>query len=252
MTNIDWLHAHPIAHRGYHGPLSGEVENTLGAIRAACDRGFSVEIDVHLSADGEVFVFHDETLDRLTTQKGLTAGRTLAELQAIAFKETDDRIPSLKQVLAAVDGRQTLLVEVKSHFSPERQTALVDAVARELKGYKGHVAVMSFDDRIVEDFANRHPEITRGIVADDASDPHDYGTLNADQRYDLAMLTHLARTRPDFVAYWVKLLPNAVATRCQAFRLPLLTWTVRNPADREIATRYANQIIFEGFDPEKS
>jgi glycerophosphoryl diester phosphodiesterase len=248
MQDLAFLTARPVAHRGFHDGAS-RIENTPTAIAAAVERGFSVEIDVHLSADSKVFVFHDETLDRLTEGTGETAARTLSELQAVPFKAVADRIPRLEEVLEIVAGRTTLVIEVKSRFGP-LQADLVEAVADSLTGYRGPVAVMSFDPRIVADFARVAPGLTRGIVADDAADPHDYGGLDAAARADLAGLGHLPWSRPQFVAYWVKLLPNAVSRRVrEELKLPLLTWTVRSAEDRAAAAAHADQMIFEGFEP---
>ena len=65
-----WLTARPIAHRGLHDAERGIVENTLAAAEAAIAGGFAIECDVQPSADGEAFVFHDGTLDRLTDMQG--------------------------------------------------------------------------------------------------------------------------------------------------------------------------------------
>jgi glycerophosphoryl diester phosphodiesterase len=250
MTDIAWLTARPVAHRGFHDAAAGRIENTLGAIVAAADRGFAVEVDVHMSADGQVYVFHDDTLDRLTVESGPVEGLTLAALQTARFRATEDRIPSLAGVLTAVAGRVPLIIEVKSRFAA-LQSDLVEAVADTLTGYHGPVAVMSFDPRIVADFARIAPGLTRGIVADDAAEAEEYGTFDAAQRADLASLAHLSWSRPQFVAYWVKLLPNAISERVRGkLGLPLLTWTVRTQEDRVAAADFADQMIFEGFDPE--
>ncbi|HUG62778.1 MAG TPA: glycerophosphodiester phosphodiesterase family protein [Methylomirabilota bacterium] len=249
MTDLSWLTARPVAHRGFHDASAGRIENTPTAIAAAADRGFAIEIDVHLSSDGKAFVFHDETLDRLTEGGGDVHARTMADLQAVPFRATSDRIPRLEEVLEIVAGRSTLVIEVKSAFAG-LQTDLVEAVADALTGYHGPVAVMSFDPRIVADFARVAPGLTRGIVADDAAEAKHYGSFDAATRAELANLDHLPWSRPQFIAYWVKLLPNAVSRRVRdVYRLPLLTWTVRTPEDRAAADAHADQMIFEGFDP---
>lgn len=250
MASLDWLTARPVAHRGLHDASAGRIENTPTAIEAAAARGFGIEIDVHLSADGRVFAFHDDTLDRLTEGTGETAGLTLRELQAVPFRATSDRIPSLEEVLEIVAGRGPLVIEVKSRFGP-RQRDLVEATAKILAGRDEPVVVMSFDPRIVADFAEVAPGIPRGIVADDAADARHYGSFGPEERAELASLAHVGWSKPQFVAYWVKLLPNAVAGRVRdTLKLPLLTWTVRSRDDRATAAAHADQMIFEGFDPE--
>lgn len=249
MTDLSFLTARPIAHRGYHDTAEGRVENTLSAVQAAVDRGFAIEIDVHLSADGQVFVFHDWTLDRLTRGTGPIAGLSLQDLKSVPFKTTDDRIPSLREVLDAVGGKVPLVIEVKSeHSGPE--TELVAALARELGGYEGHIAVMSFSPAVVLELKRTAPHLVRGIVADDAED-EEYAALSPAERHALATLAHAGETEPHFVSYWVKLLPNAVSRKVREdWKLPLITWTVRTPEDRLATERHADQMTFEGFDPD--
>jgi len=174
----------------------------------------------------------------------------MADLRKVPFVATADRIPALDDVLDLVAGRSTLVIEIKSRFG-ERQRDLVEAVAAKLARYDGPVAVMSFDPRMVADFAVAAPGLARGIVADDAKDPHDYGALDAAARADLAALAHRPWSGFQFVGYWVDLLPNAVSRRVREdWGLPLLTWTVRDAAARARASAHADQMIFEGFDPE--
>ena len=76
------------------------------------------------------------------------------------------------------------------------------------------------------------------------------GKMPRAKRREMAHLLHAWRTRPDFLAYAVHDLPAAaplVARR--VFGRPLLTWTVRTPAERLVAARFADQMIFEGFRP---
>lgn len=250
MIDFSWLTARPIAHRGFHDAAAGRVENTLSAFSAAAERGFSAEMDVHLSADGELFVFHDDTLDRLTAGSGPVRGLTLAELQSTPFKGTGDRIPTLKKVLEVVDGRIGLVIELKSYFG-ERQRDIVEKVAAILAGYRGPVVVKSFDPRQIEDLAAIAPELPRGIVADDAANPAAYNDYRYIAREVLAGITHRNWSKIQFVSYWVRLLPNEVSCRVrEEWKMPLISWTVRNAEDRLAASRHADQMIFEGFDPD--
>jgi glycerophosphoryl diester phosphodiesterase len=241
----------PVAHRGYHDASAGRIENTLGAIRAAVERGFAIEVDLQLSRDGEAMVFHDETLDRLTTETGRLDARTAAELKDIRFKATDDRIPTLQDLLDAVQGRSTLVIEIKSEYPRVPDDRLARRTAEVLKAYRGPVACMSFDPNVLIALQRAAPDLMRGIVADDARDPVHYPGVSKLGRASLRHLLHIPRTRPHFVAYWVKRLPSLGPTFTRkVLKLPLLTWTVRTPEDRAVAAREADQMIFEGFDPE--
>jgi glycerophosphoryl diester phosphodiesterase len=250
MTDFSWLTARPIAHRGLHDAKAGRIENTLSAFDAAARAGFPMEMDVHLSADGVVYVFHDDRLDRLTTGAGPVADRTMAELKAIPMVGTEDRIPTLREVLDLVGGRTGLVIEIKSYFA-ERQRDLVEATARELATYGGPVAVESFDPRQIQDLAEIAPELPRGIVADDAASAEDYNQYRAVSHEELATLSHRSWSQFQFVSYWVKLLGNDVSRQVRDdWGLPVTTWTIRKPDERQAAVDFGAQLVFEGFDPD--
>ncbi len=99
-----WLTARPIAHRGYHDTSAGRVENTLSAVRAAMEHRFAIEVDLQLSADGAVVVFHDDTVDRVLDGSGRVDGFSLSALKALDFRLGGDRVPTLAELLATVAG----------------------------------------------------------------------------------------------------------------------------------------------------
>ena len=90
--SLGWLTARPIAHRGYHDRAAGRIENTASAFAAAIDRNFSIECDLRLTADEEVIVFHDETLDRMmgaASRSGCRCrrcGRSMSTARPTAFR----------------------------------------------------------------------------------------------------------------------------------------------------------------------
>ena len=233
MRAPDWLTARPVAHRGLHDLSRGIVENMPGAAQAAIDGNFSIECDLQLTADGEAMVHHDDALGRLTEGSGALLGMTAAELRAVKFKDTSERMMSLSDLCALVRGRVPLVVEVKSHFDGDRR--LVARMAEVLASYAGPAVGMSFDPDQVLALREITPKLPRGIIA---------------QRDYMLYLRHAFRTRPHFVAFWVNQLPaSAPWIARNIFGLPLLTWTVRTPEQRDRAARYADQMIFEGFRP---
>ena len=92
MRAPDWLTARPVAHRGLHDLARGIVENMPGAVQAAIDGNFSIEVDLQLTADGEAMVHHDDALGRLTEGSGPLLGMTSSQLGAITFKDTTERM----------------------------------------------------------------------------------------------------------------------------------------------------------------
>ncbi len=140
------------------------------------------------------------------------------------------------------------MIELKSRFDGDRR--LVQRAARVLAGYRGPVAVMSFDPAQIAAIRMAAPSLTRGMVAESHYRDHDWDMLPAATKRALGYFTHALRTRPQFIAYWVKDLPAAIpAIARKLCGLPLLTWTVRSADDRQRAARYADQMIFEGFRP---
>ena len=123
MRAPDWLTARPVAHRGLHDIARGIVENMPAAAQAAIDGNFSIECDIQLSRDGEAMVHHDNALGRLTEGTGALLGKTAAELKAVTFKNTPERMMTLGDLCSLVAGRVTLVIDVKSHFDGDRRLA---------------------------------------------------------------------------------------------------------------------------------
>ena len=123
MPGLDWLTAHPIAHRGLHNAASGVIENTGTAFTAAIVHGFAIETDVQISADGEAMVHHDDALGRLTEGSEPLARMSALALQAVRFKATTDRILTLGQLCDLVAGRVPLVIELKSRFDGDLRLA---------------------------------------------------------------------------------------------------------------------------------
>jgi glycerophosphoryl diester phosphodiesterase len=243
-----WLTARPVAHRGLHDRARGIVENMPGAALAAIEGNFAIECDIQLTADGEAMVHHDDTLGRLTEGAGALLDLKSDALKAIRFKDTPERMMSLGDLCALVQGRVPIVIEVKSHFDGDRR--LVRRMAEVLKSYAGPVAGMSFDPDQVAALRETMPELLRGIVAQSSYSETDWLEATAAQREGMRHLKHAFRTRPDFVAYWVNDLPAPAPWIARhVFGLPLLTWTVRTAEQRSRAGRYADQMIFEGFRP---
>lgn len=231
-----------LAHRGLHGKNTGWVENTLPAFEAARDAGFGIELDIQFSKDGQVVVFHDDDLKRLCGDPRMVRDVPLAELQTMPLSGRDGaRIPTLRAVLDAVDGKVPLLIELKNG---KRNAALCRALMEHLRGYRGEYLVESFNPLIVFWFRRHAPGITRGQLV------NAYGEYLATVRpagaFALSALLLNFLARPDFVAY------NAEAARFPApvvqrrvFRTPMAAWTVRQRDLAEQVLSRGEICIFE-------
>ncbi len=248
MPDLDWLTARPIAHRGYHDAAAGRIENTLPAAAAAIEHRFAIECDVQLTADGAAVVFHDDTFDRLTDETGSVARMTLNEIKGVAIRGTDAPIPSLEDLLDLIDGRVPLVIEMKSRWDGDRR--LPQAVAGALAGYSGPAATMSFDPALVATMRRSAPMVPRGLISSHFP-PSEWPKLPLPDRLAYRHLLPAIAVLPNFIAYDIRALPaSAPLTLRHFFGTPLITWTVRTPAQREAARAWADQIVFEGFDPD--
>ena len=158
--NIDFILGAPIAHRGLHG--KNVPENSLKAFKLARDAGYTIELDVHLSRDGDIIVFHDDNLLRMTGVNRSIKNCTYAELQSLTLKGTSYKIPTLKQVLDLVDTRVPLLIELKSDV----KTGLLEKESMKvLRSYNGKFAVQSFSPNSIYYFKKHYPEVLRGQLS---------------------------------------------------------------------------------------
>jgi glycerophosphoryl diester phosphodiesterase len=247
-TSLDWLTARPIAHRGLHDAAHGIIENTAGAVRAAIANNYGIEVDVRVSRDGEAMVHHDAELGRLTNGEGRLDALTAAELKRVPFRDSDERIMTLGELCDLVGGRIAMVIELKSRFDGD--AGLPTRVATILDGYRGPAAPMSFDPQQLAVLREKSPGLVRGIIAAKYR-PHPYWDLMPPwMRHGMGYLLTALTARPQFVAYAVADLPAMAPLFARhVLGLPLLTWAVRTEAERRIAERWADQMIFEGFRP---
>jgi len=156
-----------IAHRGFSGRAP---ENTLAAIREAIGVGADMaEIDVTLSSDGEIVVIHDETLQRTTDGFGTVAQHTLRELKELdagswfSPRFAGEPIPTLEEVLAAVNGRILLNIEIKSEAVERGIAARVVETVQRLE-MTDQVVISSFAPPALEQVRDLAPEIVTAVL----------------------------------------------------------------------------------------
>jgi glycerophosphoryl diester phosphodiesterase len=240
-----WLTARPIAHRGLHDAAAGRIENTIGAAEAAIARGFAIECDVQFSADGEAVVFHDFTLERLMQASGPVGERTVAELQALRFKGSDERIKTLPEFLAGLAGRVALICEIKSRFDGDMR--LADRTRAVAASYAGPLALKSFDPEVIAHLRAAGADRPLGIIAE-ASYAGDYWReLSAEQKQSCAAFLHYSQTRPDFLSWNVDDLPHPSPALLRALKsMPVMVWTVKTSEQKRRAKLWADQIVFDG------
>ena len=237
--------ARPYAHRGLWG--EGVPENSLLAFELAAKAGFGIELDVQLSSDGEVMVFHDYTLTRMCGRDVLLSTLSAAELRETPLQDSAHAIPTFREVLALVAGRVPLLIELKGESG---NTALVAPVLKLLEDYGGEYCVESFNPLLLRAVKKQAPHVVRGILVTDLIKDKKKGSRLLNRALSSLWLNFLFR--PDFIA-WNEKYPKGLAKRaCIAlFGARSICYTVRTPEQYASHLAADTYPIFEGFLPEK-
>ncbi len=232
-----FLRGRMYAHRGLHG--QGAVENSREAFARAMEAGLGIELDVRLSSDGEVMVFHDADLLRVCGREGTIEALSREELSRIPLG--DGRIPTLREALEWIDGRVPLLVEIKNCREIARVCRATYALLRE---YPGEYVVESFNPLALRWFRRRAPEVIRGQLV---AERREYASkLNALGAQMLCAMLANVLSRPDFVAYEIRREQDlSIRLMRNFFRIPLAAWTVCSQPDLERVLARGEAAIFE-------
>ena len=234
------------AHRGLHD--GGRPENSLSAFRAAKEAGYGIELDVRLSKDGELVVFHDPTLNRVCGIDGRVIDYTSEELSSMRLAGTSEGIPTFKQVLELIDGVIPMLIEVKMEPG---ESGVAEKLAEVIKDYKGDYIIESFNPLALRAVRRLLPDAPRGILSMKYSE---------EERFKGKILYFLLENlvfnflmRPDFISYEKGRSKNKVLRFIRrTWGTPLIAWTIRceDEEARAISDGY-DTIIFEKYLAEK-
>lgn len=232
------------AHRGLWS--DSLPENSMAAFRHAVESGFGIELDVRLTADDHLVIFHDDSLLRMCGVDRPISECTLSELRACRLKTSNQSIPTLDEFLTMISGRVPLIIEIK----PDRRIALLcERLYARLQAYDGVYCVESFHPLAVRWFRRHAPDMIRGQLA--------FGLKNAERSRrtwlyrGMASLIVNVAGRPDFVAYdhaTDRNLPMAIMRLMKPW---LVCWTVRSQADMDALRKQYDLQIFEGFLPKR-
>lgn len=243
---VDKFKTVKFAHRGLH---NGErAENSLSAFCAAADAGFGIELDVRLTRDGRLVVFHDSTVDRMTGHSARVIDLDYSALAELPLGGTEDRVPLFSEVLSAVDGRVPLLIEIKQDLGEQSP---VGALAEQLEGYHGDVLIESFNPKALREFKRYRPDLPRGILSSQFSrEENKKGKI---LYFILENMLSNCMARPDFIAYEKDgYRSSSLRFVRRIFGTPLFAWTVKSAEEEEVALgRGFDSVIFEGYLPNK-
>lgn len=232
------------AHRGFHNIKKGIPENSMAAFKRALDMGYGIEIDVHLSKDKRLMVFHDHSLLRVCNVEGDIETFTFSKLRELRLLGTSEHIPTLEEFLDLVDGKVPILIELKS---VSVSTEICPYVANALSSYEGEVFIQSFSPLDLRWFKKNKPEYIRGQLSSNLVKTDKGKPIIA--RYFLSHLLTNFLSRPDFISYhYNNLKPISTFVLHKFLKVPYALWTLRTQKAFEGVHSDYNFFILEDFE----
>lgn len=229
------------AHRGLHG--NGVPENSLSAFRLAKEKGYGVELDVQMTLDGELVVFHDGSLKRVCGVDGFLRDYTLAELKEYRLAGTEERIPTFEEVLNVLDGVD-IICEIKGD-NGNKNYELCRKTYDALMAHNSPFCIESFSPFLVRWFKKNHPEIIRGQLSCDFMESPD---MKWYMRFSMTHLLVNVLSKPDFVAYKHEDINKLGFKLCKGIYHPfLVAWTAKGDEEQMEAWGSFDSVIFEQF-----
>lgn len=237
--DIDFLKHNLIAHRGYWDINTNIPENSLLAFQKAIDNNCIIELDVHVLKDNKVIVFHDDNLKRMTNIDKNLKDLYYKDIQELKLNNTNEKIPLLEEVLELVKGKVPIIIELKYDV---KCGVLETEVIKILKKYNGKYAIKSFNPFSINYFRKNFPDAIRGQLSSDFK----YKKMNIIKRLFLSKMLYNIISKPDFISYDIRALPNKKVTKMKNNKL-ILGWTIKNKDDLKKAKLYCHNYICENI-----
>ena len=235
-----------IAHRGFYDNSSDAPENSLPAFRKAVEAGFGIELDVQLTRDGKLVVFHDETLERMCGSDRVLTDLTYDELMEYTLADSDEHIPLFEDVFEIFRGRVPVVLEIKRHGD---YIGTAKKLMEYMDGYDGIYCVESFHPAVVHWFRKNRPELLRGQISTVYE-----RTAKAPwiAKFVLTNLLTNFYTRPDFISYDFRYMDQfSYRFMRRLYTFENVAWTIQSKEDMRRAEGTFNIFIFDSFDPRK-
>ena len=209
----------------------------MKAFKNAIANNYGIELDVRITKDKQVVVFHDKNLLRVCGIKKKIANQTYENLKKYKLYKSNQHIPLFKDVLKLVDGKVPILVEIKNYG---KVGEFEELVYNELKDYQGNFAVCSFNIEVVKWFKKNKPNVKRGFIYGDL---HKFGI----KKYKTVYIYRILRSKPDFISLDYKLIHTLLPRITKLFKKPLTCWTIDNKKKLVKANKISDNIIFENI-----
>lgn len=238
MKDLEFLSRSLIAHRGYYNNKKGIPENSVIAFKKAIDNNYLIELDVSLTKDKKLVVFHDDNLKRVCGVNKRVKDLTYKELLKYNLFDTTQKVPLFSEVIKLVNGRVPILIETKFH---NRYGVLEKILINELSNYKGLYAIQSFYPLSLLWFKTNTKHIPIGLLSSNFKN-------NSNSLKKLIGKTLILDLffKTDFISYDVKGLPNNYLS-LKKDKKKIVIWTIKNKKDYDLAKKYTDALICENM-----
>jgi len=241
IKKADWMKGY-MTHRGLFTVDQSIPENSLAAFKAAMEAGYGSELDVQCTQEGEVMVFHDDTLDRLCHVAGLLEDKTYDQIKSLKLALSEEPIPTLASVLELTQGKVPLMIEIKH---TQRIKLTVSKVKACLENYQGNITICSFNPLILGEVKRQMPEVLRGQLMEPSLHKKQFPLY-------LRLILHFALMngihQPDYLSihHQQRLFSYKVHRWMGGFGV---MWPIQNASQATEAKKYSDLIIFEHYRP---
>ena len=246
---LSWLicSKRPIIHRGI---ISGDcVEHSRRAFQICIEHGYPMEVDLLMLSDQTIVVWRDEVISATNNENCWLSSMSLSEIRTIQNGSNSrlNQMMTLEEFVSMVDGKVGILFEIKVSYG-ESSNAVVDSVLSVLTKYHGKFAIHSSNPYVIHRIHTLCPDIPIGQISLSfkwiPNVSPEYIRLHREFLFsDIIM--------PDFLDYDIRDLAeedtrNRVLDFCHDHGIPLLSWTIKNVFDEQIAKNYCENYIIEG------
>ncbi|PID52112.1 MAG: hypothetical protein CR972_03750 [Candidatus Moraniibacteriota bacterium] len=240
MKNKYWLKNKPIAHRGLW--TENIPENSFFAFENAIENGWSIELDVQMTSDGKLVVFHDWKIDRMTDMKGKITKISSKNISNVYLGNTKQKIPFFVDLLDFVDGRVPILIEMK--YRGFRKKTYIENLFSALEGYEGKYALSSFNPFLVKQAKEKFGNI---LCGQNFSDYKESGfIIGRLKKASVYFLWKMSLHIPDFIVCCASMIPNAYIEQItKKEKLPLLVWAIKDKKEYIQKKQYIDNYIFD-------
>ena len=227
-----------LAHRGLHFGVK-IPENSLLAFKNAVEKNYGIELDITISKDNQIVVFHDDTLNRLCNVSGNIEEFDYSYLKSLKLYETNEFIPLFSEVLEIIDSKVEIFIEIKKH---KNIGILENILLILLENYKGEYSICSFEKDILFWFKENKSVIRRGLIFEPINKKF--------QKYNkLIFLYKYFKTKPDFISLDYRLFNSDIYKYCNKKNLTISFWTIDSKDKYQKLNTLVDALIFEKITP---